>query len=490
MAFNSISFMIFFPIVVMIYFLIPQRIKYIWLLIASYYFYMGWNPSYAILIAVSTVITYASGFLIEKAKTVRAKKAFVAMSFSSNLLILVYFKYFDFILENLNRILSRFGVGILEKPFDVLLPVGISFYTFQALSYTMDVYRGEIKCERNILKYALFVSFFPQLVAGPIERSKNLLSQISEKHHFNADRVLKGLLLMAWGLFMKMVLADRLAVIVDEVFNGFPNYPGTYIIIAAVFFALQIYCDFGSYSYIAIGAANVMGFSLMQNFRQPYLAVSVKDFWRRWHISLTSWFRDYLYIPLGGNRKGVFRRNINVLIVFAVSGLWHGASWSFVMWGLLNGIFQVAGDIFAPLKSKVNKCLQMKPDSFSHKILQIAVTFCLVDFAWLFFRADSLSTAINMIKSMLSVHNPWILFDGSMYNLGLNLPEFNVLLIGLLILLFADIVNEKGIEIREFVLKQELWFRWCFYLLAIFAIVIFGIYGPLCSASDFIYFQF
>lgn len=351
MQFNSFDFLCFFPIVIAIYFVIPRKTRYLWLLAASYYFYMGWNPKYALLIAFSTVVTYFSGIFIEKInnrisdknetdeeykKAIRQKKQVVAVSFTVNLLILVFFKYFDFLLGNINGILSRFGISIVEKPFDVLLPVGISFYTFQALSYTMDVYRNEIKAEKNILKYALFVSFFPQLVAGPIERSKNLLKQIETVHTFdlwNYERITKGLTVMLWGFFQKMVIADRIAILVDNVYDKYWLYGSSALILATILFAFQIYCDFGSYSNIAIGAAEVMGFSLMENFDTPYFSTSIKEFWRRWHISLSTWFRDYLYIPLGGNRKGTFRKYLNLIITFLVSGLWHGASWSFIVWG-------------------------------------------------------------------------------------------------------------------------------------------------------------
>lgn len=343
MLFNSYNFLIFFPIVVLIYFLIPHKIRYIWLLIASYYFYMCWNAKYALILLFSTVITYASGLLITRANKiiddknkVKWKKIFVTLSFVINLSILFIFKYFGFAVENINKILTNLNMNILNPSFDVVLPVGISFYIFQALSYTVDVYREDVKAEKNFLKYALFVSFFPQLVAGPIERSKNLLNQMNEKHYFDAQRVKDGLLLMIWGGFQKIVIADRVAIVVNTVFNNYPQYEGMYIIVAAILFAFQIYCDFSGYSIIAMGAAKVMGFKLMENFNCPYFSQSVGEFWRRWHISLSTWFRDYLYIPLGGNRKGKLRKYINLMIVFIVSGLWHGANWSFVIWGALN----------------------------------------------------------------------------------------------------------------------------------------------------------
>ena len=346
MLFNSYEFLIFFPIVTLIYFLIPHKVRYIWLLITSYYFYMCWNVKYALILLLSTFITYISGLLIEEANEIKSKKIsikwkniFMFFCFIINLLILFLFKYFDFAVENINIILSNLGMKVLKPSFDVVLPVGISFYIFQALSYTVDVYRKDVQAEKNFFKYALFVSFFPQLVAGPIERSKNLLKQIHERHYFNAQRVKDGLLLMIWGGFQKIVVADRAAIVVDTIFNNFPKYGGMYIIVGALLFAIQIYCDFAGYSTIAIGVAKVMGFELMENFNAPYFSQSVSEFWRRWHISLSSWFRDYLYIPLGGNRKGKLRKYINLMIVFLVSGLWHGAEWSFVVWGALNRDF-------------------------------------------------------------------------------------------------------------------------------------------------------
>lgn len=310
---------------------------------------MSWQPKYALLIALSTIITYASGILIEqyrKQKKPTAMKLCVAGSLISNLGILCLFKYGNFILANLTAFASTLGITVADRHLDLLLPVGISFYTFQALSYTIDVYRGDtddgIRTEKNILKYALFVSFFPQLVAGPIERSKNLLRQIQNIEYipvWNFDRVRDGFFLMIWGLFQKLVIADRASLLVNNVVNHYQKYGFIELLIAMILFAFQIYCDFGGYTNIARGAAQVMGFSLTNNFRQPYLAVNIKDFWRRWHISLTSWFTDYLYIPLGGNRKGTLRKYLNVFIVFSISGLWHGASWNFVVWGVLHGIF-------------------------------------------------------------------------------------------------------------------------------------------------------
>lgn len=479
------------------YFLIPHKLRYIWLLFASYYFYMCWNPKYALLMAISTLITWASGILLDQSNRLTKdkktrdmkKKLWVALSFISNLSILFFFKYFDFLINNINMFLTQIHLELIQTGFDVILPVGISFYTFQALSYTMDVYRGEIYAEKNILKYALFVSFFPQLVAGPIERSKNLLIQFNEEHHFDYERVKNGLLLMLWGFFMKLVIADRVALLVNQVYNNWQQYAGLELVIATVFFAVQIYCDFGSYSNIAIGAAQVMGFTLMENFKQPYFATSVADFWRRWHISLTSWFRDYLYIPLGGNKKGKVRKYINVMIIFLTSGLWHGASWHFVIWGALNGFFQIIGDSTKKYRQKILQLLEVNTRCFSYRLLQMVLTFILVDFTWIFFRADGFKVALQIIQKMFSTFNPWILFDGTLFTLGMDRKDFIVALIAIAILWIVDYFHTKG-SVRQWISQQNLIFRWGLYYFVIFSILIFGIYGPGYDAAAFIYFQF
>lgn len=500
MLFNSYDFMLFFPIVVLIYFFIPSKLRYIWLLLASYYFYMGWNSRYAILIALSTVITYLSGMLLDKINQKESKndklykKMVVAGSFISNLGILVFFKYSDFLLQNLNSILSIAGIKIIEKPFDILLPVGISFYTFQALSYTMDVYRGELKAEKNILKYALFVSFFPQLVAGPIERSKNLLKQVShiaELQLWDYERITCGMILMLWGFFLKMVIADRAAIIVDQVYDLYWVYGGVELIFATFLFAVQIYCDFGSYSLIAIGAAKIMGFELMENFNTPYFARSIQEFWRRWHISLSTWFRDYLYIPIGGSRCSRLMKYRNILIVFLTSGLWHGASWSFLAWGGVHGFYQIISDLLKPLKEKIIDKAQVKVQSFSYKLGQVIITFILVDFAWIFFRMNSLKNSLHFISRIITKWNPWAFFDQSLYTLGLNQQEMKILFVSVLFLFLVDLVRYKYQKTIDVFLKEQcMWFRWGIILTIFCFILVFGIYGPAFDAKQFIYFQF
>jgi len=488
--FNSLEFLIFFPIVTLVYFLIPQKHRYLWLLGASYYFYSCWNAQYALLMATSTVITYLSGIFIDKIKNENGRKISVAVSFVLNLAILFYFKYFYFTMDNINMVRRLLGLPYLVSRFDVILPVGISFYTFQALSYTMDVYRKEVTPEKNIFRYALFVSFFPQLVAGPIERSKNLLTQLREEHRFDYDRTRYGLLVMLWGFFLKLVIADRAAILVNTAYgDGYANFSGAMLLVATIFFAVQIYCDFASYSLIAKGAAKVMGFELMDNFRQPYFSTSIAEFWRRWHISLSSWFKDYLYIPLGGNRKGTFRKYTNLMIVFLVSGLWHGASWTFVIWGLLHGIYQIVGGLTLNSRKLCTELLNIDRKTRHYRFFQQVITFCLVTFGWIFFRSGSLLQAVWIVLHIFTDFQPWTLFGG-ITGMGLDIANIIVLLLSIAVLIFVSAKEQAGTRVFDKIEKMHLLARWPVYYALIFAVLIFGIYGPGFAASQFIYFQF
>lgn len=497
MEFNSINFMIFFPVVLALYFVIPKALRQIWLLAASYYFYMSWNARYALLIAASTLITYVSGIAIERYRDSGRTGRRLTVLFSClgiNLGILLFFKYGNFLIASLDRGLELLHIGSVDQRFYFLLPVGISFYTFQALGYTIDVYRGDVRAETNLIRYALFVSFFPQLVAGPIERSKNLLSQmqnIAEIKLWNARRVTSGTILMIWGFFVKMVIADRAAVLVNTVFDNYRMYGSTELVLAAVFFALQIYCDFGSYSLIAIGAAKIMGFELMENFNTPYFACSIRDFWSRWHISLSTWFRDYLYIPLGGNRRGRVRKSVNIMIVFLASGLWHGADWSYVVWGGIHGAYQVIGDYLASFREKCIRKLRVNTACFSWKFLQTAVTFILVVFAWIFFRADSIGDALQYIRRIWVRPTPWVLFNGEIFTLGLDRPEMNILLVSICMLGLVDLVRyRKKMTLDVFLMQQNLWFRGGIMIGLVVLIFVCGKYGVGFDPQQFIYFQF
>ncbi len=413
------------------------------------------------------------------------------ISIVSNISILAFFKYFDFLIGSFNSILGLAHIKILLPDFDIMLPVGISFYTFQALSYTIDVYFDkDYKIEKNLARYALFVTFFPQLVAGPIERSKNLLEQFYERHEFEYARVRDGLILMMWGLFQKIVIADRAAILVNQVYNDISSYSGFEVVIATVLFAIQIYCDFCGYSDIAIGAAKVMGFRLMTNFKQPYFSKSIKEFWRRWHISLSSWLRDYIYIPLGGGRCSKIKKYRNIMITFLLSGLWHGANWTYVVWGGLHGSFQVIGEVLFPVREKIKCILNIDSESFGHKIFQILFTFLLVDSAWIFFRASSLREAIMIYKQMFSEFNFEIFWNGRLYNLGLTRMDMSLLFIAIFVLWAVSILRNR-VSVLEELSKQHIIFRWGVYITLVYSIIfILLIQGFGFPSQEFIYFQF
>ncbi|WP_290443210.1 MBOAT family O-acyltransferase [Clostridium sp. CF012] len=453
------------------------------------------NPKYIVFIATSTIITYLTGLLIENAnkisnekRAMKLKKFWVISSFSSNLGILFLFKYYNFFNVSLVRGLNIFGISIHMPLFRYLLPLGISFYTLQALSYIIDVYRKDVVAERNLGKLALFVSFFPQVVAGPIEKSKNMLHQFDEKHVFDYERVKNGLLLMLWGVFVKIVVSDRLALLVNTVYSKPNNYKGFTILIATVFFTFQIYLDFMSYSDIARGAAQVLGFKITNNFKQPYLSKSIKEFWSRWHISLTSWFKDYLYFPLGGNRRGKLRTYYNIMIVFLVSGLWHGATFNFIVWGGLHGLYQITGYLTKPIKEKAIKSFKINTEAFSFKFLQVITTFMLVNFAWIFFKADTFLNALRIIKNSF-YFNPRVFLDGSIFKLGLDSKEFIIAIVGIFLVIIVDLMQKKW-NLRIQLSKQNIIFRWTIYISVIVVILILGMYGPGYSMKQFIYSQF
>ncbi len=494
MLFNSLEFVLFFPVVTLGFFFLPKKIKPVWLLFASYFFYMCWNPYYIVLILLTTFVTYLSGIMLDKSERLSSKRLIMAICIVFNLGILFLFKYFDFIIANLNRVSRIFGLHAVSNPFNFLLPVGISFYTFQAIGYVIDVYRNDVNAEYNFIDYALFVSFFPQLVAGPIERSRNLLGQIKDirkKNLFDHKDAVSGFGLMLWGLFMKMVIADRAAILVDNVFANYFALGTVELILGAVLFSLQIYADFAGYSSVAIGAARVMGIRLMDNFDTPYFSKSIAEFWRRWHISLSFWFRDYVYIPLGGNRKGKVRKYINLFVTFMVSGLWHGASWNYVAWGALHGVYQIVGGVTKPLREKCFDLLKIKRDTFSFGFMKRFVTFCLVAFAWIFFRARSLKVSLIYISRMFTCFNPWAFFNDTVYNLSLSRREFNILIVAVVFLFAVSFIKyKKKTDIGTFLYEENLWFRWVALIGMILAIIVFGEYGIDFSSAKFIYFDF
>jgi len=490
MLFNSFSFIIFFPVTAILYFMLPVRFRYIWLLAASYFFYMQWNALYGLLLLYSTFTAYTGGVLLDRLKDLKPRRLCLTLCLLLSFAPLLYFKYTGFILENINGLFISAGSFAPFSIPDILLPVGISFFTFQAAGYVIDVYRGITAAEKNFMRFALFVSFFPQLVAGPIERSKNLLSQLDCDVRFDFVKARDGLWLMLWGYVMKVVIADRIGIFVDHVYDDHTVYGGVYLIIASMLFAMQIYCDFAGYSTIAIGASQILGIRLMDNFASPYLSGSVSGFWRRWHISLTSWFRDYLYIPLGGSRKGRLRGYINKLFVFTVSGLWHGAEWSFAVWGGINGLWLVLGEVLRPAGLRIFRFSRTPGVSVLIRAARCLITFILVDFTWIFFRAKTMGDALYIINSIAHAANWSILFDGSLFECGLDRKNFFFLILMTGLLLTVDMLAKKGIRLRTAFAERSLLFRSFFTAFAIAFILLFGIWGGTYNAEAFIYFQF
>jgi alginate O-acetyltransferase complex protein AlgI len=392
MLFNSLPFFLFLPTVVSLYFLLSQRWRWSLLLTASCVFYMFFIPKYLLILGFTIVVDYFAGILIENAQGARRKWC-LAMSIVANVGVLGFFKYFNFFRENVDGLARVLGWNLPVEALAIILPIGLSFHTFQAMSYTIEVYRGAQPAERHFGIYALYVMFFPQLVAGPIERPQNLLHQFREVHHFDYDRVTSGLRLIAWGLFKKTVVADRLALFVNKVYATPEQFGGPILVLATLAFAFQIYCDFSGYSEIAVGSARIIGFRLMQNFDRPYHARTIAEFWRRWHISLSTWFRDYLYFPLGGNRVGPARWSVNILVVFLVSGLWHGANWTYVVWGGLHGLYLVVGTTTGRLRQRFARWSTLADYPALHRFGQVLCTFSLVCVTWIFFRAATLSKA-------------------------------------------------------------------------------------------------
>lgn len=401
MTFNSIEFLIFYPTVLLLYFLLPKRARWPMLLLSSYVFYMSYRAELVILIFATTLVSYLSSIAIEKSRSRGIKRLYLTLTLITSLGVLFFYKYFDFLSGTFFDLASVFGYRGTPLFLNLALPVGISFYTFQTLSYVIDVYRG-LPAERNFFFYALFVSFFPQLVAGPIERPTNLMPQLRVLNKFSADNAIAGAKMMLIGFFKKICVADFISGFVDSVYNAPSSATSLAVILATVLFAIQIYCDFSGYTDIAIGCARVMGIRLMKNFDRPYSARTVREFWSRWHISLSSWFKDYLYIPLGGNRVSLPRNLINVFIVFIVSGLWHGASWTFVLWGALHGIYQIVGRFTLPLRNAFWSLLDLSENSIPVSLLRRVNTFILVCFAWLLFRANSISDAGILLGKLFS----------------------------------------------------------------------------------------
>lgn len=474
MLFNSLSYAIFLPLVFIIYWLLPNKYRWILLLIASYYFYMSWNAKYVFLIFITTFTSYLCAILIEKNR--EHKKLILIITLLVCLGILFVFKYFNFFFESINYLL---GNKLHSISLNLLLPVGISFYTFQTLSYCIDVYRGNIKAEKHFGYYATFVSFFPQLVAGPIERPDNLLPQLRKEKEFDYNKAVYGLKLMAVGFFKKIVVADNLAYYVDMVYNDLSYYQGFALVLAAFFFTIQIYCDFSGYSDIAKGSAKLLNIDLMDNFKTPYFSTTIKEFWSRWHISLSSWFKDYVYIPLGGNRCSKLRHYFNLLATFLVSGLWHGANITFVIWGGIHGLLQILEDIFHIKKNT-------KTYSFSW-FIKVSLIFILMSITWVFFRASNLHDALYIFRHMFDgITNLRSYIVSGLYSFGVKAPYLLMMLAIYLIPLFIiDYINVKY-DALTILNNKPMAIRYLAYFVLLLMILLLHYVGEV----NFIYFQF
>ncbi|MCQ2523340.1 MAG: MBOAT family protein [Lachnospiraceae bacterium] len=484
MLFNSLAYAIFLPIVFFVYWLIPNRFRWCLLLVASYYFYMSWNPKYILLIMATTVVSYLCALAIERTDSVKIKKMCIAAAVVLSGGILFTFKYLGFVIENLAILFSNVAIPLGDFTKKLVLPVGISFYTFQTMSYVIDVYRGKVKAEKNLGIYATFVSFFPQLVAGPIERTGNLLPQIKAEHKFDEDKASYGMILIVVGLFKKLVIADMLSVYVDTVFNSVDLYKGGTLLLAAFFFTIQIYCDFSGYSDIAIGSAKLLDIDLMTNFSNPYFSSSISEFWSRWHISLSTWFKDYIYIPLGGNRKGKVRRDVNLLTTFMVSGIWHGANWTFLLWGGVHGASQIVEKHIKSIIHCKNKILSRVGKCFGR-----ILTFVVVMFAWVLFRANSISDAWyiyrNVFSGIISIKT-YIMDAISKAGISGNIQTLYILLC-ILVLAIYDGINYYRGDVVTIIRKQKPIVRFLIYIIAVVALIIMARKD---IAAQFVYFQF
>jgi alginate O-acetyltransferase complex protein AlgI len=481
MLFNSFEFVVFFPVAVLGYYAVPHAARWAWLLACSYFFYMCWNPAYVVLILSSTIIDYVAALRMDRAQQDRTRRFWLIASLTGNLGLLFTFKYYNFFATSAEVFTEFYGLPVTLREVDLLLPVGISFYTFQSLSYTIDVYRKQRPADRHFGIFALYVSFFPQLVAGPIERSEHLLPQFYERHRWDMDNVRKGLLQMGAGFYKKCVIGDTLALYVDAVYGDPERYAGAPFMLAAYAFAIQVFVDFSGYSDIAIGAARVMGFDLYKNFDRPYHSKTVTEFWRRWHISLMSWFRDYIYIPLGGSQKGGFRHSFNIFLIFLISGVWHGAAWTFVIWGALCGIIVVFGVKTRPWRDAAAERFLGERFKLPRAVWQRLVVFHAFAVPLVLFRAQSIGDFyVFMTQSWNGVP-----FTSDLVFEPLSAGRLAVVLVAILLMEAVHVWQYRE-SVTSRILSLPLPVRWVIYAGLIFGILFFGTF----QANDFVYFQF
>lgn len=495
MGFISLSFLAFLGVAVLIYYLLPSKIQWVWLLIVSLLFYLTFDLRYIAFLLLSIATTWGGALAVyrlrEKQKS-GAAKAILALTLLVNIGLLAFLKFGNYSLSLLGRIAALAGVSLTFEPLSLLMPIGISFYTLQAAGYIIDVYRRREIPEKNPAKFTLFMAFFPQILQGPIPRFGQLAPQLYAPHRFRYETFCSGMQLMLWGYIQKMVIADRAAVLVDYVYGNAEQFYGITLLTASLFYSLQIYADFSGCVDIARGAAEMFGIDLAKNFERPYFATSIQDFWRRWHISLSSWLRDYVYIPLGGNRKGLARKYVNILIVFFVSGLWHGVGLHFLFWGLLHGAYQVAGALWQRIRTAFAARRKKPAQVLSparlcvRRAWKIFFTFNLVNLAWIFFRVPSLRQGFTIVERIFTHWQPWQLFDGTLYQLGLSRHGFWMVVCGALLMLAVSLLHRK-IEIRKTIAQFPLPLRWAVFMGGLLIILLFGVYGLGYNAENFIY---
>ena len=483
MSFTSLPYLLFLAVTAFLCYKLQPKARNVLLLIANFLFYVIYGIEHVPFLIAATLLTYLAALLIER-EALGRRRLWLVLALCLNLGMLFAFKYLGFFAQLSQRLLSLLNISVSVPALQWILPVGISFYVFQTTGYLIDVYRKKLPAEKSLIDFALFASFFPALVSGPIQRATDMLPQYKSANTFHYDNIKSGALQFLWGAFKKMVIADRLAVLVNTAYAQPSDFSGFQLLVAALCYSIQIYCDFSAYSDMAIGSARIMGFKLMTNFKSPYFSASMQEFWRRWHISLSSWFRDYLYFPLGGNRKGKWRGYLNIIIVFLVSGLWHGAALTFIVWGLLHGLLQVLGKILEPLRSAVKRGLHISEDSRVFHVCKVLFTFLLVTFTWIFFRADSLTEALFVIKSIACsafVYAP-------ISALGLPCAELFVLLVCTVALFVADHAQNKFNLAKR--INDSYLPRGAVYFVLLAAILLFGHYGAGFDPMDFVYFKF
>jgi D-alanyl-lipoteichoic acid acyltransferase DltB (MBOAT superfamily) len=478
MLFNSLNFAVFLPIVFILYWFATKgnlKLQNILLLVSSYFFYACWDWRFLFLLIFSTLLDYFTGIKMSDAKNQNSKKFWFWLSISVNLGFLGVFKYYNFFAESFASALDNIGLNVNPWTLKVILPVGISFYTFHGLSYVIDIYKDHIKAEKNFIDYSVFVSFFPLLVAGPIERATHLLPQIKKKRTFDYSKAVDGLRQILWGLFKKVVIADQCAEYANQIFNNSADYSGSTLVLGAIFFTFQIYGDFSGYSDIALGTARLFGIDLLRNFAFPYFSRDIAEFWRRWHISLSSWFKDYLYIPLGGSKGGMWMKIRNTFIIFLVSGFWHGANWTFIVWGFLNALYIMPSIIFNTNRNNLEIVAKGRYIPNLKDLLSIGITFSVTVFAWIFFRAENISHAMTYISKI---------FSPSLFSIPTIIPKVTFILI-IIFLIIEWFGRENQYALEKIDLKIPKVIRWIFYYILVFAIFYFA-----GSEQQFIYFQF